>query len=66
MRNERNGAAGVRGNRVMNLPTSVPRTGLRASCEMLGCHVLNIFRPCILQDVWQHEILPNRHVIPAW
>jgi hypothetical protein len=33
---------------------------------MLGHHPMNIFRPCILQDVWRSEILPNRHVIPTW
>jgi hypothetical protein len=62
---KRNGAADVRGNRAVNLQTQVPRIGLRASCETLGHHVLNIFRPCILRDVWWPGILPNRYVIPV-
>jgi hypothetical protein len=60
-----NGVAGVRGHRTMNLPVSVVGTGLWASCEPLRRHVLNILWPYIPQDVWQFEIPPNRHVIPA-
>jgi len=46
MQNERNGAAGVRSNRAVNFSALVPNTELRVSCETLGCHMLNIFRPC--------------------
>jgi hypothetical protein len=66
MQNEMNRAVGMSGNQAMNLPASIPRTGLRVSCETLGRHVLNILCPCILRNVWRPKILLNRHVIPAW
>jgi len=48
MHNERNGAAGVRGNRAVNFLALVPHNGLRVSCETLGCHHLCSFHTCDL------------------
>jgi hypothetical protein len=65
MCSERNGAAGVCGHRTMNLAIPVVGIGLWESCEPLKHHMLDILRLYILQDVWQPEIPPNHHVIPA-
>jgi len=63
---ERNGVAGVRGHRTMNLSVSVVGTGLWASYEPLRRHVLNILHPYIPRDEWRFEFPPNRHLIPAF
>jgi hypothetical protein len=60
-------------NGLMNLPVlsrsefvgSGSCIGLRALCEMLEHHMLNIFCLYIFEDVWRLEILPNCHVISA-
>jgi len=65
MYTEQNGADGVHGHRIMNLPVLVVGTGLWASCEPLRPHMLNILRPYIPRDVWRFEIPLNRHVIPT-
>jgi len=59
MWNDINKAAGVRGNWAVNLLAPVPRTRLQVLCEMLGRHVMNIFHPYILRDVWRPEISPK-------
>jgi hypothetical protein len=65
MYTERNGAAGVRGNRTVNFPISILDIGLWASHEPFKRHVLNILHPYILRDVWRPQISPNRHIILA-
>jgi len=65
MSSKRNGAANVRCHPAMNWPIPVASTGLWTSCEPLRRHVLKIVRPYIFHDVYQFEILPNRHVVPA-
>jgi len=64
--NERNGATGVRDNRTVNLSAPVPSTELWPSCDTCKHHMLNVFRPSNLRDVWRSEILPNCHIISAW
>jgi predicted metal-dependent hydrolase len=63
---ERDGVAGVRGHRTMNLSVLIVSTGLWVSCEPLKHHVLNILHSYIPQDEWRFEFLPNRHLIPAF
>ena len=63
---ERNGVAGVRGHRTMNLPVKVIGAGLWALWELLRRHVLNICRPYISRDEWRFEFPPNRHLIPSF
>ena len=59
MRNDINKAASVRGNWAVNLLAPIPRTRLQVLCETLIHHVLNIFHPYILRDVWRPEIPPK-------
>ena len=65
MCSKQNGAASVRCHPTMNWPIPVASTGLYASCEPLGRHVLKIVRPYIFRDVYRFEIPPNRNIIPA-
>jgi len=65
MRNKRNGIVDVHGNGTVNTPASVPCTELWSSRKTCIHHVLNVYRPYSLWDVWRPEILPNRHVIPT-
>jgi hypothetical protein len=52
MRNEWNRVANVGGNGTVNLSAPIPRAGLWLSRETLGRHVLNVFHPYSLRDVW--------------
>jgi len=63
--NERNGVVDVRDNRTVNLLAPVPGAELWPSCDTCRHHMLNVFRPSNLQDVWRSEILLNCHVISA-
>jgi len=63
---ERDGAAGVRGHRTMNLLVPVVGAELWAPWEPLWGHVLNICRPYISRDEWRFEFLLNRHLIPSF
>jgi hypothetical protein len=60
MWNERNGAVGVRGNRIVNTPFLVLCTGVWSSHETIGHHMLNIFCPHGLWDIWKSKIIPNQ------
>jgi hypothetical protein len=60
MWNERNGAVGVRGNRIVNTPFLVLYTRVWSSHETIGHHMLNIFCPHGLWDIWKSKIIPNQ------
>jgi hypothetical protein len=66
MWNERNRIVGVCGNGTVNTPVLVLCIGLWISHEALRYHMMNIFNPYNLWDVWWSGILPNRYILPAW